>query len=225
MWGSHQLDIKEHLNRPNEPYYKFSPSASMAYYTYQRYRGRNILRRMNQAEDQWTNLGESPVFRPVRSALDLSSSTWDHCNTLVPRQVNNIMSYTGPPTDLSWNSFILFPMLIYPIYFLFTIPTTIITFLLLYFPMVCKFEYALWKSNIGFNARYNFTSFITTVTGSILIPILVLLGDIMFFCVVLCASTGAVFMVMFRSFDEGLAFCSRVAMGVPETYLEMILEK
>ncbi|CAG8648095.1 35941_t:CDS:1, partial [Racocetra persica] len=155
----------------------------------------------------------------------LSSSTWDQCNSLVPQQVNNIMSYTGPTRDLSWSSFILFPLLICPVYFFITIPTTVVTFLMLYFPMVCKFEYALWKSYIGINAGYNFKSFITTVTGSILIPILVLIGDAVFFCVVLCASVGAVFMVMFRSFDEGLAYCNRVAMGVPETYLEMILNQ
>ncbi|CAG8700610.1 7112_t:CDS:1 [Cetraspora pellucida] len=196
----------------------------MAYYTYQRYKNRNISK-INQNEDRWTNMGESSILQPIRSALDLSSSTWDQCNSLVPQQVHSIMSYTGPTRDLSWNSFILFPLLIYPVYFLLTIPTTVVTFLILYFPMVCKFEYALWKSYIGINARYNFTSFVTTVTGSILIPLLVLIGDVVFFCAVLCASTGAVFMVMFRSFDEGLAYCNRVAMGVPEAYLEMILNE
>ncbi|CAG8490379.1 1399_t:CDS:1 [Dentiscutata heterogama] len=196
----------------------------MVYYTYQRHNDRNISK-INQDEDQWANSEESPIVQPIRSALDLSSSTWNYCSSLVPQHVRSITSYTGPTRDLSWSSFILFPMLIYPIYFLITIPTTIVTFLLLYLPMVCKFEYLLWRRNIGINARYDFTSFITTVTGSILIPILVLIGDAVFFCVVLCASTGAVFMVMFRSFDEGLAFCNRVAMGVPETYLEMILEE
>lgn len=219
------IQVKKHLyKKPSEPYYTFSPTAAMAHYTYQRYRGHNISK-INQGRDQWTNSGEPSIVQPIRSALDLSSSTWNYCSSLVPQQVHNITSYNGPTRDLSWSSFILFPMLIYPIYFLITIPTTLVTFFLLYFPMVCKFEYILWKRNIGINARYDFTSFITTVTGSILIPILVLLGDAFFFCVVLCASTGAVFMVMFKSFDEGLAFCNRVAMGVPETYLEMILEE
>ncbi|CAG8677250.1 3325_t:CDS:2, partial [Racocetra fulgida] len=57
-------------------------------------------------EDQWTNVGESTIIQPIqpiqpiRSALDLSSSTWDQCNSLVPQQVHNIMSYTGPTRDL-----------------------------------------------------------------------------------------------------------------------------
>ncbi|CAG8437729.1 1700_t:CDS:2 [Acaulospora colombiana] len=66
------------------------------------------------------------------------------------------------------------------------------------------------------------TSFATVVVGSALIPLLVLIGDMAFLAVVVCASLVAILMTIFRSFDEGLRFCRRVAMSVPESYLDMI---
>ncbi|CAG8706795.1 10980_t:CDS:1, partial [Acaulospora morrowiae] len=182
----------------------------MSYYTYHAHK-----------EDVWTALRDSPAVQPARSALSLSSLIEEQCSAVIPREVHRLSKYKGPSIDLkSWR--IALSVAILPIYLACTIPATLATFFILFLPMVCKFEYALWRENYGRDIQYNFSSFVTVVVGSVLIPILVLVGDAVFLCVVIGASLGAVLMTMFRSFDDGLMFCKRVATCVPESYLEMI---
>lgn len=115
---------------------------------------------------------------------------------------------------------------ILPYYASTAIPSTICTFTILYVPIICKFEYQLYKQfykNRLFVPTYqSFTAFSTLVTGSILLPILVLVGDLIFLFTVVIASVGAVVMTIYGGLDCGMEFCNRVAMSVPETYWEMI---
>jgi hypothetical protein len=115
---------------------------------------------------------------------------------------------------------------ILPYYASTAIPSTICTFTILYVPIICKFEYQLYKqfySNGFLKPTYqSFTAFTTLVTGSILLPILVLLGDLIFMFTVVIASVGAVVMTIYGGLECGIEFSNRVAMSVPETYWEMI---
>ncbi|CAG8801657.1 19910_t:CDS:1, partial [Dentiscutata erythropus] len=99
IWITLIIPVKEHISKPSEPYHTFSPFAAMVYYTYQSHKDLTISK-INQDEGQWANLGESPIVQPIRSALDLSSSTWNYCSSLVPQHVRSITSYTGPTRDL-----------------------------------------------------------------------------------------------------------------------------
>jgi|SRR5581483_142774 len=113
-----------------------------------------------------------------------------------------------------------------PYYASTAIPSTICTFTILYVPMICKFEYQLYKqfyTNGLLRPTYqSFTAFITLVVGSMILPILVLVGDFVFMFAVVFAAAGAVFMTIYGGLDNGIRFCNRVAMNVPETYWEMI---
>jgi len=115
---------------------------------------------------------------------------------------------------------------IIPYYASTAIPSSICTFTILYVPMICKFEYQLYKhfySNGLLKPTYqSFTAFITLVTGSVILPLLVLVGDLIFMFAVAIASVGAVVMTIYGGFECGIEFCNRVAMSVPETYWEMI---
>ncbi|CAG8683102.1 9687_t:CDS:1, partial [Funneliformis caledonium] len=64
--------------------------------------------------------------------------------------------------------------------------------------------------------------FMTLLIGSILLPVLVLVGDIVFMFVVVSAALGAVVMTIYGGFETGIEFCHRITMAVPETYWEMI---
>jgi hypothetical protein len=115
---------------------------------------------------------------------------------------------------------------ILPYYASTAIPSTICTFTILYVPMICKFEYQLYKQfykNGLFKPTYHsFTAFITLVIGSIILPILVLVGDFIFMFAVVFSALGAVVMTICGGFENGIKFCNRVAMCVPETYCEMV---
>ncbi|CAI2187617.1 12089_t:CDS:1, partial [Funneliformis geosporum] len=115
---------------------------------------------------------------------------------------------------------------IIPYYATTTIPTTICTLAILYVPMICKFEYQLYKqfysNGLLKPTDHSFTAFITLLIGSIVLPVLVLVGDIVFMFVVLSAALGAIVMTVYGGFECGVEFCHRITMAVPETYWEMI---
>ncbi|GET03271.1 hypothetical protein GLOIN_2v1841876 [Rhizophagus clarus] len=115
---------------------------------------------------------------------------------------------------------------ILPYYASTAIPSTICTFTILYVPMICKFEYQLYKhfykDSLLRPTYQSFSAFTTLVTGSMLLPLLVLVGDLLFMFTVVIASIGAVVMTIYGGLECGIEFCNRVAMTVPETYWEMI---
>src|ERR1044071_9530693 len=65
---------------------------------------------------------------------------------------------------------------IIPYYASTAIPSTICTFTILYVPMICKFEYQLYQRFYSDGTltptHQSFTTFITLVIGSLLLPIL-----------------------------------------------------
>jgi hypothetical protein len=153
------------------------------------------------------------------------STAYESVSALIPAKFRRFTNYKTSIKKLRPQR--LFSALaILPYYASTAIPSTICTFTILYVPMICKFEYQLYKqfySNGLFKPTYqSFTAFITLVIGSFILPLLVLVGDLIFMFAVAFASVGAVIMTIYGGFECGIEFCNRVAMSVPETYWEMI---
>ncbi|CAG8494972.1 8026_t:CDS:2 [Diversispora eburnea] len=130
----------------------------------------------------------------ILQSLDLSSLIKEQCEITIPQKVQNITSYQESKTfDIKIWRIILIPIIL-PIYFIYTIPSALATFIILYFPMIYKFEYLLWKRTriIGINR------------------------NIIFFGAIITTSLGVIYKTLFKTFDEGLEFCSNVAMSIPE---------
>lgn len=169
---------------------------------------------------------EAIITQPLRSPSDLSSLIKKQCK-IIPRQAQKVSNYQGlTSSDIKYGRVILIPVIL-SIYFIYTITSMLATFIILYFPMIYKFEFKLWKKVrvIRINRKnQNFISFLAVTLGSILIPVLILFGNIIFMIVVIGASLGAAYKALFKSFDEGLEYCGNVAMSIPESYLEMIFD-
>ncbi|RIA88461.1 hypothetical protein C1645_774840 [Glomus cerebriforme] len=153
------------------------------------------------------------------------STSYDTISALIPAKFQSLTNYKESIKNFRPQR--LFSALaILPYYASTAIPSSICTFTILYVPMICKFEYQLYKqfySNGLLKPTYqSFTAFITLVVGSMLLPILVLVGDLIFLFAVVFSAVGSVVMTIYGGFDCGIEFCNRVAMSVPETYWEMI---
>ncbi|RHZ88754.1 hypothetical protein Glove_21g276 [Diversispora epigaea] len=239
IWITLIYPITLHIKKPHEPYFKISSTAavmsssSQSSFSKERNDMKKLIKKIDDDNNNNSNnLKEESLFlQPLKTALDLSSLIKEQCEIIIPQKVQNITSYQGSTTfDIKTWRIILIPIIL-PIYFIYTIPSALATFIILYFPMIYKFEYLLWKRtriigiNRGVNLKnYNLISFLTVIFGSIIVPLLILLGNIIFLGAIITTSLGAIYKTLFKSFDEGLEFCSNVAMSVPESYLEMIFD-
>ena len=148
-------------------------------------------------------------------------------SALVPTRFQSLTKYKYATSIKKFKPQRLFSALaVLPYYASTAIPSTICTFTILYVPMICKFEYQLYKQfykDGWLRPSYqSFTAFISLVIGSMILPVLVLVGDFVFMFAVVFASVGAVVMTIVGGLENGIRFCNRVATSVPETYWEMI---
>src|SRR3954466_16030713 len=144
-------------------------------------------------------------------------------SALIPTKYQSLTKYTESFKNIRPQR-LLSALAILPYYASTAIPSTICTFTILYVPMICKFEYQLYKQfykNGLLRPTYqSFTAFITLVVGSMILPILVLVGDLIFMFAVVFSAIGAVAMTICGGLENGMRFCNRVALCVPETYCE-----
>ncbi|GBB92475.1 hypothetical protein RclHR1_02010012 [Rhizophagus clarus] len=153
------------------------------------------------------------------------TTAYQSLSALVPARFRRLSDYKSSIGKLRPQRLIS-ALAILPYYASTAIPSTICTFTILYVPMICKFEYQLYKhfykDSLLRPTYQSFSAFTTLVTGSMLLPLLVLVGDLLFMFTVVIASIGAVVMTIYGGLECGIEFCNRVAMTVPETYWEMI---
>ncbi|RGB29525.1 hypothetical protein C1646_713337 [Rhizophagus diaphanus] len=154
------------------------------------------------------------------------STAYQSLSALVPARFQKLTTDYKTSIEKLRPQRLLSALAILPYYASTAIPSSICTFTILYVPIICKFEYQLYrqfyKNGLLRPTYQSFTAFSTLVTGSILLPILVLVGDLIFMFTVVIASVGAVVMTMYGGLECGIEFCNRVAISVPETYWEMI---